>query len=97
MLDAEAERVAATLAESTRTLEAMQVRGADAATEVADELPALRCAFRKRCRAGLSNAVGLRCALTVLEAEANGGAEADAFRPARARQWGPAPGSFHIA
>ena len=79
MLDAEAERIAAALAESTSTLEAMQMRGAEVAIEVADELPALRCAFRKRCRAGLSNAVRLSCALTVLEGEAFGGADADAF------------------
>ena len=72
MLDLEAERLAAELAESTSTLEAMQVRSAESAAEVAEELPALRCAFRKRCRAGFSNAVRLSCALTVLEGELRG-------------------------
>ena len=33
------------------------------------ELPELRCAFRKRCRDGYSNAVRHACHLTVLEAE----------------------------
>ena len=69
MLDAEAERLASELADSTSTLESMQVRSADAAQELACDLAPLRCAFRKRCRAGFSNAVRLACALTVLEGE----------------------------
>ena len=73
MLDAEAERLAAGLIDSTNTLEAMQMHSAEAACEVADELPALRTAFRKRCRAGFSNAVRFACQLSVLEAELHGG------------------------
>ena len=72
MLDAEAERIAAELAASTDTLEAMQMRSAEAASEVAAELPLLRCAFRKRMRDGLSSAMRLNCALVVLEGEALG-------------------------
>lgn len=70
MLDAEAERLAAELAASTVSLEAMQMRSVEGAQELAAELSPLRIAFRKRCHQGISNAVRLSCALTVLEAEA---------------------------
>ena len=73
MLEAEAERFVAELAASTGSLEEMQFRSTQAAQELAAELSPLRIAFRKRCRQGMSNAVHLSCALTVLEAEAFAG------------------------
>ena len=112
MLDAEADRLAAELTESTGTLEAMQMRSAAAAQELAADLAPLRLAFRKRCRAGFSNAVRLACALTVLETEAYGapsdgaggvpddamagGAMATAGGPKRACVWMPPAASSGV-
>jgi len=45
------------------------VQSVAACAELADELPALRCAFRKRCRDGYSTAVRDACSLNVLESE----------------------------
>ena len=78
MLDAEAERLAAVLAASTGSLEAMQARSAEAASALAAELSAARLAFRKRCRDGVSAELRLSCALHALEAEAYGADAAEA-------------------
>ena len=54
------------------SLEQMQARSAAEHAALASELPALRCAFRKRTRDGHSNALRLACSLTTLEAETVG-------------------------
>ena len=63
MLDAEAQRLEATLAHSESSLEEMQAQSAAEHAELARELPALRCAFRKRTRDGHSNALRAACSL----------------------------------
>lgn len=72
MLDAESQRLAAQLDASELSIEEMQARSATEHAAFADELPALRCAFRKRCRDGHSNAIRFACSLNVLEAEMPG-------------------------
>jgi hypothetical protein len=88
MLDAEVERMAAELASSTSALEESQMRSADAASAVADDLRAARCAWRKRCHDGFASALRLSCALNVLEVEVHG-READdmAFGKRRCAAW----------
>ena len=66
---AETARLMAQLKESMAALELLQVQGAQAAVDTAAEIPALRCAFRKRCASGHSNAARLACSLAVLEGE----------------------------
>ena len=78
MLEQEAQRLAERLAESTSELEALQVRSCQADAEAARELPALRCAFRKRLRNGHSSALQLSCALAVL---GNHSAKLERWRP----------------
>ena len=68
-LAAEIALLAAELEESMAALERLQVQNAQAEQESAMELPMLRCAFRKRCREGYSNAMRLSCSLSVLEGE----------------------------
>ena len=69
MLDAEAEAIIAELAQSERAVEDMEARSIAECETIADELPALRNAFRKRCRDGYSKAVRMSVALNVLESE----------------------------
>lgn len=69
LLDAESQHLEATLAQSESSLEEMQARSAADHAELARELPALRCAFRKRTREGHSNALRLACSLATLESE----------------------------
>ena len=72
MLDAETHRLASELDASELLIEELQGRSATEHAAIADKLPALRCAIRKRCRDGQSNAIRLACSLSVLEAEMHG-------------------------
>ena len=79
LLDAESQHLEATLAQSESSLEEMQARSAADHAELARELPALRCAFRKRTREGHSNALRLACSLATLESEMGLLGSPDAF------------------
>ncbi|KAL3931221.1 MAG: hypothetical protein SGPRY_001217, partial [Prymnesium sp.] len=68
------------LSESMVALEKLKMQNAVQEQEVASELPMLRCAFRKRCREGYSNAMRLVCSLSILENEL--GTANEAFRSA---------------
>ena len=68
-LASETALLAAQLTESMAALERLQVQNARAEQEMAMEMPMLRCAFRKRCHEGYSNAMRLACSLSILEGE----------------------------
>lgn len=68
-LDAEAQRLEETLTQSATSLERWQMQSVAQHAELASEIPALRCAFRKRTRDGHSNALRMACSLTTLETE----------------------------
>ena len=71
-LDAEAARLEAELAQSECEMGAQHEQMVAWCDAHATELPELRCAFRKRCRDGYSNAVRNACHLTVMETEYRG-------------------------
>ena len=68
-LEAEAERLGTELTHCESQLGIHHEQVIDECSLFATELPALRCAFRKRSREGHSNAVRLACSLQVLESE----------------------------
>lgn len=71
-LEAECKQLEAELAQSELAMGAYHEEMIRESASHAAVLPELRCAFRKRCRDGYSNAVRHACSLRVLESEAFG-------------------------
>ena len=90
-LDEEARRLEEELAASTTELEAMQ--RASSSTDTLDDLSSMRCAWRKRCRAGYSQVLSLACSLAVLEVEAELPDEEQRKRPSPSVRHDVAPGA----